>query len=147
MQDYGQATPFVAVIDTSGVIYQTDSGRKRQAVGVDLQRESELTGQIEEMQEVIENYFQKLVELGAIVPEKSPEQVAREAAEEQLRIAREQSEQQARINAALLDAVNELRSEIAEMKQAPTVVKSETVEEHPPVAAEKSSKGSVKKYA
>jgi len=113
--NYDQAQPFVAVIDNMGIVYQTDSGRKRTAIGVDLQRESELLGQIGEMQDVIDNYYQALVKAGIIIPEKTPEEIAQAAAAEQLALAKEQAEQQAQINAALLDAVKSLQSEIKEM--------------------------------
>jgi len=126
---HDHAQPWVGITDLDGTIYAYNSGRKGQAIGVDLQREKELLSQIGDMQDVIENYYSKLVELGAIVPEKSPEQVAKEAAEEQLRIAREQSEQQAIVNQALLDAVSSLKAEIAEIKKPSSVAKSETVEE------------------
>jgi len=132
--DYGQAQPFVAVIDNTGTIYQTDSGRKRTAIGVDLQRENELLEQISDMQEVLDNYYQKLVELGAIVPEKSPEEIARETADRQLELAREQAEQQAEINSKLLNAIGALQSEIADMKQNKSSVNSEIVIEEKPVA-------------
>lgn len=74
---------FTAVIDENGVIWEAGTGRKRQAVGIDSQREQDYQSQISEMQGTIENYYNKLVELGVIVPPKSPEQIAQEAVEQQ----------------------------------------------------------------
>lgn len=96
---------FTAVIDEQGVIWEAGTGRKRQAVGVDAQREQEYQAQITEMQGVIENYYNKLVELGAIIPPKSAEQ-----------IAQEQAIQQSEINQKLLEAIRSLQSEIGELK-------------------------------
>jgi len=117
--EYGQAQPWVGITDADGTIYSFISGRKGQVIGVDLQREQELLTQIGEMESVLENYYQKLVELGVIVPEKTPEQIAKEAAEEQLRIVQEQAEEQAKINQALLSAIQGLQAEITEIKSMP----------------------------
>lgn len=96
---------FTAMIDESGTIWEAGTGRKRQVVGMDSQREQELQNQITEMQAVIDNYYNKLVELGAIVPPKTPEQ-----------IAQEQATQQAEINQKLLQAISSLQSEIGELR-------------------------------
>jgi hypothetical protein len=117
LMSYQKAEPFVAVIDKDGVIYQNVSGRKGAAVGIDLQREGKLLEQIEKMQDIIDNYYNKLVEVGVIVPPKTAEEVAKEAADEQLRIFREQAEEQSKINNTVLDALKALRSEIAEIKK------------------------------
>lgn len=62
---------FVAMVD-NGVIYQINSftGQKAQ-VGVVQQT-------YDELQSITDNYYNKLVELGAIVPPKTPEQVIEE---------------------------------------------------------------------
>ena len=95
------ANIFTGMIDTDGTIYEAGTGRKRQKIGVDSQREEELVKQIAEMQEVLESYYNKLVELGEIVPPKTAEQ-----------IALEQAEQQREINLTLLDAIENLKNEV-----------------------------------
>lgn len=102
--EYGQNI-FTAIIGEDGTIYEATTGRKRQPVGVDIQREQELLKQIGEMQDVIDNYYGKLVELGAIVPPKSAED-----------IAREQAAQQALINERLLEAISGLQAELGAIK-------------------------------
>lgn len=108
---------FVALIDQNGMIRDMSTGRRGEIIGVDYQRESEYKATIAEMQETIENYYGKLVELGAIAIPKSPEQIAQEAAAEQLRMAQEQAAQQADINQALLGAIESLNAEVRELKE------------------------------
>ena len=124
------ATPFICVIDESGQIWETATGRKRQAVGIDLQREQDLLRTIDEMKEVLDGYYNKLVELGAIVPQKTAEQIAAE----QLEVAREQMNKQADINQALLEVIAGLKGELLDIKTANKPVpaaKTEPVEEKP----------------
>lgn len=109
--EYGQNI-FTAMISEDGTIYETSTGRKRQPIGIDMQKEQEYQVQIAEMQGTIDNYFEKLVELGVIQIPKTPEEIATE----QLRIAQEQAEQQAQINQSLLEAINSLKTELKEMK-------------------------------
>ena len=111
MAIYGDAPNiFSGMIDEDGTIYEATSGRKRNIVGIDDQRHSELLKQISDMQGVIDNYYEKLVELGAITPPKTPEQ-----------IAQEQAAQQAEINMKLLEAINNLQIEIGTLKSGGVV--------------------------
>lgn len=96
---------FTGMIDEQGNIYEASTGRKRQIVGVDSQREQELLNQINDMQVTIDNYYEKLVELGVITPPKTAEE-----------IATEQAAQQSQINQSLLEAINSLKSEIKELR-------------------------------
>ena len=83
-----QGNNFVAILDADGNIYQVErSGNVH--VGVDLQTIAELRNENQEQQEVIENYYNKLVELGVIELPKTAEQIALEVAEKQLKIAEE----------------------------------------------------------
>ena len=102
---YPASNIFTGMIDESGTIYEASTGRKRQPVGIDSQREQELLDQINQMQSVIDNYYEKLVSLGEIVPPKSAEE-----------IAREQASQQAEINQRLLEAISGLQAELSEIK-------------------------------
>lgn len=104
---YDAQNIFTAMIDESGTIWEAGAGRKRQAVGIDAQKEQDYQAQIAEMQGVIDNYYNKLVELGAITPPKTPEQ-----------IAQEQAAQQSLINEKLLEAISGLQSELNSMKNA-----------------------------
>jgi len=131
MNYQNQDNVFVGIIDNDGVICQYANSRKGSAVGIDLQREKELQAQISEMQEVIENYYSKLVEVGVIVPEKSPAEIAQAAAEQQLELARQQAAQQAEMNASLLDAVKSLKSEIAGLKTARSASDNKPVTTYP----------------
>lgn len=108
---------FVALIDSNGMIRDMSTGRRGEVIGVDYQKEDEYKRTIAEMQETLDNYYGKLVELGAITIPKTPEQVAQEAAAEQLRFVQEQAEQQATINQALLKAVEGLNAELKELKK------------------------------
>ncbi|MCL2377810.1 MAG: hypothetical protein FWC77_01650 [Defluviitaleaceae bacterium] len=94
---------FVAEISKDGNIYNARSGA---LVGIDSEKAQEVESVFEkektEMLEVIENYHSKLVELGVIVPEKSPAEIVQAAMEEQLALARQQAQQQSEINAEML---------------------------------------------
>ena len=124
---------YIVAIDKDGRIFEVSSGRKGQLVGIDRQREEELLAQISDMQAVIDNYYAKLVDLGEIIPPKSPDEIAKEAAEAQLellkcqigeqnRLSKAQQNEQSQINAALLDAVRGLTSKIESLegKDAPS---------------------------
>jgi len=120
---YNTENTFVALIDQNGMIRDMSTGRRGEVIGVDYQKEDEYKRTISEMQETIDNYYGKLVELGAITIPKSPEQIAQEAAAEQLRLVQEQATQQAAINQALLESVQntnaiigDLQNQIKELK-------------------------------
>jgi len=102
-------SPFVAVIDSMGTIFQYSSGRKGQAVGIDSQRtheiEQEYSSQIADMQEVIDKLYQELVDAGLRIPKKTPEEVAQE-----------QAEQQAEMNRSMLSILQEMQEEIKLLK-------------------------------
>ena len=84
---------FMATIDKNGTIWSI-TGRERGIVGIDTQRETELIKEKSDIEETLQQYYDRLVELKEIIPEKTPEELAREVAEEQLRLSKEQSEQQ-----------------------------------------------------
>jgi len=109
---YSAENVFTGMINESGDIYNAGYRGATSKVGIDNERENMLLKQISEMQEVIDNYFNKLVELGEIVPQKTPEEIAAE----QLRLAQEQAEQQASINKQLLEAIGALNAEVKELK-------------------------------
>ena len=92
---------FTAVIDENGDIYDASTGRKRQKVGIDAQREQELLQEMDEMKIVLDNYYEKLVELGEIKPPKTAEQ-----------IALEQAAAQSEINQMLLKTMQEMQLQI-----------------------------------
>lgn len=124
---------FTGDLDKDGTIYSIGTGRERIKVGVDIEKEQEYVRTISDMQEPLDSYYQKLIEirqylideyddkvmvnqLSAFAPRKTPEEIAQEAASEQMRLAQEQAAQQAEINQALLQAINSLKNEIGELK-------------------------------
>lgn len=103
---YGYADNiFTAIIDENGTIYEASTGRKRQAVGIDSQKEQEYQQTISEMQERLDNYYAKLVEVGIIVPPKTPEEIAQEAALKQ----QETMSQMLTTMQAMQDEIRELK--------------------------------------
>lgn len=107
---------FTGMIDENGIIWDMATGRKRQAIGVDAQKEQEYIQTISEMQETLDNWREILLENKLLNIPKTPEEIAREAAEEQLRMVQEQAAEQAEINKSLLEAINNLNLEIKELK-------------------------------
>lgn len=141
---YGDGV-YTAVVDEYGEIWEMVGYQKSRKLGVDIHKEKELLQTIEEIQEPLDNYYNKLIEirkylidvyndkdmvnqLSAFAPVISAEQIAKEAAEEQirlaqdtaseqLRMAQEQAYQQSIINNELLDAIKKLSGEVANLKQ------------------------------
>lgn len=104
-QKFSTENIFTGRINMDGEIFTTNMRGLGSKVGIDVEREQELLKQIEEMQGVIDNYYQKLVDLGAIEVPKTSEQ-----------IAQEQAEQQAIINQQLLEAIGALNAEVKELR-------------------------------
>jgi len=121
---------FAAIISKDGTIF---NARSSVPVGVDNERvkeiESALGEQMSDMQEVIDQLFQELVDAGLREVQKTPEQIARDAAEEQLQLARAQAQEQAEFNASMLDVMRAMQDEIKGLKAAQNAPegKSETV--------------------
>lgn len=111
-QKFSTENIFSGMIDMDGNIYNASMRSNRTKIGIDAEREQELLNQISEQEEIIKNYYDKLIELGVIVPPKTTEELAAE----QLKITQEQAEQQALINQSLLEAISSLQSELKEMK-------------------------------
>ena len=109
---YGQNV-FTGVIDESGVIWDFIGGRKNKQVGIDSQKESELLAEIEELKEITDNYYNKLVELGVITPPKTAEEIARE----QMETIEKRLTEQTTINTTMLDALQKLTNEIGRLKE------------------------------
>lgn len=95
---YDNQSFFTGAIDNSGVIFQVSAGRPNRKVGIDNEKEQDYVKQINEQQDIIENYYNKLVELGEIVPEKTPE------------------EQQNQFMSEVLKTMKSMQEEIKEMK-------------------------------
>lgn len=107
---------FTAELEKDGTIYSIGTGRDKAKIGIDNQREQELLKTIGEMQDTLDNWREILIQNGLIKIPRTPEEIAREAAEEQLTLAREQAAQQAEINSALLQAITGLQNQIGELK-------------------------------
>jgi len=104
---YSAENVFTGLISENGDIYNANYRGARDKIGIDNERETELLKLIEDQEEIIKNYYDKLVELGVITPQKSAEE-----------IAMEQAMEQARINQQLLEAIGALNAEIKELKGA-----------------------------
>lgn len=96
---------YSVMIDTNGDIYQINGYQKAGKIGIDTRKEQEYIGTQSEMQETLDGYYNKLVELGVITPPKSPEEIAREAAE-----------QQNAVMAQMLETMQSMQNEIATLK-------------------------------
>ncbi|MCL2053802.1 MAG: hypothetical protein FWG90_05085 [Oscillospiraceae bacterium] len=112
MAEYKQAIPFMAVISEDGTIYEWESGtrRTRHIVGCDSQREEEYLAEISELGEKLESYYNKLVELGVIIPPKSAEE-----------IAKEQAAEQAEINRLLLEELRKINKKVEKLEKGGAV--------------------------
>lgn len=97
---------FTGVIDENGNIWDMAAGRKRQVIGIDTQKEEDYLKAISEMQETINNYYEKLVELGILKKEKTAEEIAQEAAENQNKLLSE-----------MIATINSLKTEMKELKE------------------------------
>lgn len=106
-QKFSTDNIFTGMIDMDGNIYNASMRNTRTKIGIDAQKESELLAQISEMQETLDNYREKLIELGVIEVPKTPEQ-----------IAQEQAEQQAIVNQQLLEAISALNAEVKELRNS-----------------------------
>jgi len=137
---YNTENTFVALIDQNGMIRDMSTGRRGEVIGVDYQKEDEYKRTISEMQEPLDSYYNKLVEirkylidryddkdmvnqLSAFAPPVTAEMIAQEAAAEQLRLAQEQATQQAELNKVFMESLQasnqmlaSLQSEIKELK-------------------------------
>ena len=100
MNSYEQSY-FTAIIARDGTIMTAGLGREQQKIGIDSQREAELLNEIQSLDARLKEYYERLVELGDIVPPKSAEQ-----------IAYEQAAEQAKINAALLETLEIMNKKI-----------------------------------
>lgn len=98
MQYYGKDNIFTASIGQDGVIYQEKSGGQV-PVGADMQT-------VQEMQATIDNYYEKLVEVGIIKKEKTAEE-----------IAQEQLAQQQQINQTLMESQQSLMAMVKDLNE------------------------------
>jgi len=85
-----QGNVFMGSLDKDGNILQMDRATNNNIIiGVDLETVADLKNELESQQEIIDNYYNKLVELGVIEVPKTAEQIASETAEKQLKLAEE----------------------------------------------------------
>lgn len=111
--DYGQNF-FTGSIEPDGDILLASAGRDPKKVGIDTKREQELLQAIKERDETLDNWREILIENGLLAIPKTPEEIARETAEQQLLITKQQAEEQARLitsqNEAMAKMMNVLES-------------------------------------
>lgn len=114
---------FTGAIESNGDIVVVSGARDSRKVGIDLRREEELIQDIKERDELLDNWRGILIENGLLKLPKTAEEIAQEAAAEQLQLMHEQAEQQAEINQALMEsnkalmeAVKGLSNTVRELK-------------------------------
>ena len=76
-------------IDEKGDIYQINGYQRGSKIGIDTRREQEILTEMSEMRDVLDNYYNKLVELGAITPPKTAEEIVQETAAQQTAVMSE----------------------------------------------------------
>lgn len=93
-----------ASVDLNGDIYEMVGLNKNRKLGIDIGRERELqqeiaswAEQLKERDEIIESWRPKMILHGYIEVPKTPEEIAQEAAAEQVRIAQAQADKQLKI--------------------------------------------------
>lgn len=128
---------YTVYVEANGDICEMSGYQKGEKLGVDIREEAKYIQAISEMQEPLESYYQKLIEirkylidkyndkemvdqLSAFAPQKSAEQIAEEAAAEQFRLMQEKAEEQAKINEALLNSNNALLQSIQNLNEMMT---------------------------
>lgn len=104
---------FTGMIDENGDIWDFVSGRKNTKIGIDLQKEASLQRDNEDLQEIVENYYNKLVEVGVITKPKTAEEIA----QEQISLIQNKLDEQTAINASLLDALQQINADLKEVKE------------------------------
>lgn len=102
-QNYNAPNIFVGIIAENGDIFNNSTTTKdRKKVGIDNDKEQEYINQIAEIQSLLDIYFNTY---GALPQPKSPEQ-----------IIQAQADEQAQINKLMLDAINDLKTELLNLK-------------------------------
>lgn len=97
---------FTGMIDESGTIWDLAAGRKQTAIGIDNQRENEYKTTIADLQEVVDNYYNKLVELGVIQKQKTAEEIQQEIIDNQNNLLKD-----------MMNSLAEVKNELKELKK------------------------------
>jgi hypothetical protein len=103
---------FTGIIDDSGNIWDFVGGRKNAQIGIDLQKEQALQKDLVDLQEIVDNYYSKLVELGVITRPKSAEEIA----QEQINLIQNKLDEQTAINLSLVDTLQKINEDLKEMR-------------------------------
>jgi len=99
-----EGSSIVAILKSNGEIYEVKSTGEQTLRGYSVER-------VKELQERLDNYYSKLVELGVIKPELTPEQAMAKQLDDN-------SKQQAEINKNMLEAIEGLTSQLKILKEA-----------------------------
>lgn len=113
---------YSVMIDDVGDIFEISGYQKGRKIGIDTKREKDFIDTQAEMQSVIDNYYSKLVELGAIEVPKTPEELIQEQNAQQAEINQklcEQVAQQAEINQKLVESIADIQTELKGLKNRP----------------------------
>jgi len=124
--NFNGSVTFVAYIDKDGTIWR-EGTNGRSIAGYDVKYVSEL-------QERLDEYYNKLVELKVIELPKTPEQ-----------IIQEQNQQQAEFNKEMLGIISSLKEEIQEMKNDKELNNNANANNVTELASESSSTDNKKK--
>lgn len=116
---------FTGIIGDNGDIFLASSSREQKKVGIDNRREGELIQEIRERDEaiqdrdeLIENWRTVLIENGLLEIPKTPEELAQEMAQEQLKTVQESAAEQLRIAQEAAQQNNLFMSEMLKTMQS-----------------------------
>lgn len=114
---------YTVIVDANGDIYEHAGYQRGRKLGIDIRQEARLyeenqalSQNVTELTEVLENWRPIMIETGHLVIPKTPEEIAQEMAQEQIRIIQEQKAQQDEINRVLLDSVRQSNAAIQGLK-------------------------------
>lgn len=106
---------FTGFIDENGDIWVVSASREYKKIGIDSRKEAELVQAIQERDDMLENWRGILIENGLMKIPKTAEEIAQEAANEQLRLMQEERTRQMEINQAFMESFEGLSATIKEL--------------------------------
>lgn len=123
---------YTVVVESNGDIFEMAGYQKGKKLGIDIREEAKYIKALEEMQEPLDSYYNKLKEirqylidkyddkdmvkqLDPFAPVKSPEQIAKEAADLQTRLAQEAYQKQLKVSQEQSEIIKKQSEAMAEM--------------------------------
>lgn len=120
----------MATLEEDGNITTMDNMRNKKQIGVQLQVYQNLVQESQEKDEIIEKYYNKLVELGAIVPQLTPEELQQQALQKQLKLAEETAKKQAEMLVQNQELIMAMMSKIEKLDNKLGGVQNESVDKN-----------------